>query len=389
MAAARTMVRSPGTRPAPGAQSPPGPALAPPAAPTLRWPRLVSQRETEVGLARSTPAGPLARVGLAWVTVYCLAFPFVENAVAIANSPGWTMRPAGWVLLGTACYVPLYLRHVRYFLRGARPPHAAWSLAAIAAVTAGFTPLAQGYWLRSYFALGVCLLITGPWRWALPGLAALAAIQIPLGAGLDQTAGIAPAGGIYYPITLIWRVSAVFVPLWLFRALRQLEAARHDLAQDAVLRERLRLDDRLRETVGAALAAITARGERLAGQARSDPAAAAPELADLARQSRRTLADARRLLSGLHQPSPAAELETAAALLTAAGIRTRIVTPDGGLPAQSSEPFRAELRTAIARLLRDDPARDRVLLLAGADGHLHLEVEVSSARPDGNEVGAP
>ena len=392
MTAARTLLRPEGTGtswPATGDRRADGKFLVPPAVPTLRWRRSASRREVVVSLPSSMHISPLARASLAWVTAYCLAFPFVESTVAISVSPGWTMRPAGWVLLGTACYVPLYLRHVRYFLRGLRPPHAGWSLAAIAAVTAGFTPLAQAYWLRSYFALAVCLLITLPWRWSLPCVAALAAVQVPLGAAFGPSFGMSLAGGLYFPITLLWRSSAVFVPLWLFRALQQLEGARHELAQDAVLRERLRLDDRLRITLGAALAAIAARGQRAAGLARPDPEAAALELAELARLSRRTLADARRLLSGLHQPSLAAELETAAGLLSAAGITARIVRPDDGLPAQSSAQFRADLRTAVAGLLRDESARGCLLRVAGAGGQLRLDVEVSTAVPGGEEVRTP
>jgi hypothetical protein len=62
--------------------------------------------------------------------------------------------------------------------------------------------------------------------------------QAPLALAFPLAAPAAiPGAPYYYPITLLWRTSAVFVPVWLVAAVRQLEAARNDLARDAVLRE--------------------------------------------------------------------------------------------------------------------------------------------------------
>ena len=102
------------------------------------------------------------------------------------------------------------------------------------------------------------------------------------------------------------------MPVWLVAVVRQLEAARSDLARDAVLRERLAVDARLRATLGVALASISARAEISASLTATDPGSAARGLAALVEISRGSLADTRQLLSGLRQPALRAELETAA-----------------------------------------------------------------------------
>ncbi len=266
--------------------------------PGLRW-RPATPREVAAPMASTASASGRTLVRRAGILGYCLAFPVTDVTVAATSTAGSAMRPFGWVLLGTAAYTPFYLRHVWYFLHGRKAPHSAWTLAAMAAVMAGFTPLAQAFWLKAYTALAVALLTAVPWSWSLPGVAILAAVQVPLGAAFG-TSPFIPLGGVYFPVTLLWRTSAVFVPLWLLQALRQLQTARRELAADAVLQERVRVADRLRATVGAALDAITACGQRSAALAAADPGLAAPEVAALARLSRRTLADARQELRGLH-----------------------------------------------------------------------------------------
>jgi two-component system sensor histidine kinase DesK len=324
------------------------------------------------------------RLTVTGVVAYCLIFPLGQLGLITADTPG--LRQAGWALAATVAYAPLYIRHVLYFVEGRRPPRTAWTLAAMAAIIGGAAPLAGSYWLPSFFALTVSLLITVPWRWSLPGVAFLAAVQVPLVLALGAAF---PAATSYFPVTLLWRTAAVFVPVWLVGTLGQLERARRELAQNAVLRERLHLDDRLRVTLGAALASIVASGQRSAALAEADPAAARPELAALAETSRSTLADARRLLSALHRPSLSDELETAASLLNAAGIPTRLVVPVGDPPADVSPAFRAELRSATARLLRDEAARACLIAVTSVDGQLRLGIRIGDKSLAALEVLVP
>jgi two-component system sensor histidine kinase DesK len=348
-----------------------------PCAAVLAAPSLATLRPRPEGMVRvaaSAPSSLPMRLTATGVAAYCLVFPLVQLSVIAGDGQHLELGKAGWALAATAAYVPLYLRQVLAFIRGRRPPLAYWSLAAMAAIIGAATPLAGESWLPSLFALAVAVLTTAPWRWSLPAVAALAAVQVPLALALATRT---PAASSYYPITLLWRTAAVFVPVWLAGTARQLEDVRRELAQDAVLRERLALDARLRVTLGAALASIAASGQRSAALAQADAAAAGRELAALAGTSRSTLADARRLLSGLHEPSLRAELETAAGLLTAAGIPTRLVMPAGDPAAPAGPGFRAELRSTTARLLRDETLRGCVITVTASDGQLRLSIRVS------------
>ena len=355
-----------------------------PTAPALSWRRRVPRPEVVISLTDSSRSSLPMRLTVTGVTAYCLIFPLAQLCVITAISAGF--RQAWWALAATVAYAPLYIRHVLYFVQGRRPPRAAWTLAAMAVIIGGAAPLAGSFWLPSFFALTVSLLITVPWRWSLPGVAALTAAQLPLALALTP---VTPAATSYFPVTLLWRTAAVFVPVWLVGTVGQLEKARRELAQNAVVRERLDLDDQLRLTLGAALASIVARGQQSAALAESDPASARPELAALAGTSRATLAEARRLLSALHQRSLWAELETAASLLTAAGLPTRVARPGGDPPAQVSPAFRAELRSATARLLRDETARACVITVTAADGQLRLGIRVTDTTLPQLEVPAP
>jgi two-component system, NarL family, sensor histidine kinase DesK len=316
---------------------------------------------------------PGRRISLstAGVLAYCMVFPVTQIALVTVAGPGH--GPGLWALAGTAAYTPFYLRHVLYFIRGLRPPGGRWTLAAMAVIIGGTLPLTGQEWLPTSFALGVSILIVLPWRWSLPCLAALVAAQAPLSLAVPPDQPAAPS---YYAATLLWRTSAVFVPVWLAAAVLQLDKARRELAEDAVVRERLRADADLRSTLGAALASIVARGQRSAALAESDPAAAGPELAALVEVSRGTLAEARQLLSGYHQPSLWAELETAASLLAAAGIETRLELPAGAPPDAVSAAFRSGLRSTMAALLRDETVRSCVLTMMSRDGQVQLDIRV-------------
>lgn len=338
----------------------------------LRWRPGAPGRPVAVSLTGSAPPRVLTRLVTAGTVAYCLVFPLLQIGV-IASSHTDSSVNTFWAALATTAFLPLYIRHILYFIHGLRAPAAGWTLAAMAVVIIGVTPLAGSEWLPAYFALAVAMLIAAPWRWSLPGLAVLAVIQVPFALSLPV---IIQSPAAYFVTTLLWRTSGVFVPVWLVSAVRQLERARRELAQDAVLRERQRVDAELRDTLGAALASIVARGQRSAALAGSDPGAAGPQLAALVETSRGTLADTRRLLSGYHQPSLWAELETAASLLAAAGISTRLALPGGNPPDIVDAEFRSALRATTARLLRDESAGSCVITVVSDQGEMRLDVTV-------------
>src|SRR5207253_6426305 len=87
---------------------------------------------------------------------------------------------ADLALLATACVVPLHVRHVVYGLRGIRPPHGYWTLAALAAVNIAAAALVGQVWLMNFALLAVSALIVLPAVWAVLAFALLVLSTGPL-----------------------------------------------------------------------------------------------------------------------------------------------------------------------------------------------------------------
>ncbi len=334
----------------------------------------VGHRERLGGFARLATPGALA---------YSCVFSLVQLGLVI-EYPGHP-EDARWAVLATACYLPFHLHHVRWVARGLHPPAAGWTFAALAAVVTAAVPFAGINWLPVFAVVAVSAVLVLPWPWSLLIACGVAVAQAPLALAIGSPL---PGAAIYYAHTVWWRASALVVPIWLLGAIRQLQATREALAEDAVVRERLRLDAELRRTVGTALESIAARGRLTVELVDQDPGTAGSELRELVDGSRRTLAEARQLISRYQQPSLAAELETAVALLTEAGIRTRIELPPQGLPPTAGRGVRAALRTATADVLHDDAVRACVISVTCQAGGVHVSVRPCEATGSGGEVPA-
>jgi two-component system, NarL family, sensor histidine kinase DesK len=309
------------------------------------------------------------RLATAGAVGLSVLLPLIElGRIATYPAPVGPIAPA---VVATACYLPLHLRHVLYRLHGARPPAAGWTLAAMGVVIVGTMPLVGVDWLFMFapLAVSVLLVIRPPWSFVLClGLvAATAPLALALGApGWSAT---------YFPIEVAWRAATLFVLVWLVAAARQLQAARRALTDEAVFRERLRIEGELRATVADGLARIADQGERAVEQAASGaPAAARDGLQVLVEGSRRTLAEARRISSSYQRCSLRTELDVAVALLGAAGIETRLALPAGDLPETVDASMRSTLRTATARLLGDDTVKHCDLVVIREAEGLRLEV---------------
>jgi two-component system sensor histidine kinase DesK len=320
------------------------------------------------------PDGP-ARLVAAGAVACSIVLPLLELArIATGSIP--SPGHAAQALVATACYLPLHVRHVRHATRGTRPAGAQWTLLAMAVVILGALPIIGTSWLTSLHALAVSALIVLRLPWSLLVVAGLLAAPAPLAIAFGD-----PQWAAFYAISVVWRGASVFVLVWLTGATRRLPEARLELAEQATARERLRIDGELRRTVGAALDAIVARGEWAIALAARNPAMAEDELRLLAERSRRALAEARRTIRGYQQLSLRTELDSAVALLAAAGIQTRLVLPGGDLPESVDAAPRAALRAAVARLLHDGATRDCSIVVTRQDGRVQLEVRTDGTQP--------
>ncbi|MGW2156707.1 hypothetical protein [Nonomuraea sp. NPDC001699] len=297
-------------------------------------------------------------------------------------------RTGLWSLAATAAYLPPHLRHVWYAAHARRPPAGLWTFAAMAVIVLGVTPLAGNMWPRAYAGLAASAVLVLPGPWSYLFFVGLVAVAAPVASLLDL-----PWRAAAWPaFSVLCGGGALLLLVWLAAALTRLQAAREELAQQAVAQERRRIDDDLRRTLGGALESIAARGERAAAALAPDPlrpppdtpsphdigpardAGLAEELGRLADDSRRTLAEARRRVRGYRQPSLRAELETAATLLSAAGVPTRLELPRQGVPETIPPRPRAALRATVTRLLRADGVRACTIAATVEGGRVLLEV---------------
>lgn len=318
-----------------------------------------------------------ARFATTAAIVIAFYFSLLHVAFVYVSVPGGDHRGT-WALAAVATYLPLHVRHVWFAAHEKRPPGGTWTLTVMAVIVIGALPLVGSAWVMelSWLAVSALIVVRRPWSYAIA--IGLLAAAWPVALLLGDPTHVAD----WFALSTANRTVTLFVLVWLAAAIRRLQATRQALAEDAVLRERLRIDGELRRTVATALESIVIRGQRAAALAGGDSAALEAELRALIEDSRTTLAETRRMVRGYQQVSLQAELDTAAALLAAAGIDARLSLPARSLPSAAEEALRAALRAALARLLRDDTPPTACLITVTCEGgQARLELRTDRGSP--------
>ena len=194
-------------------------------------------------------------------------------------------------------------------------------LAALSALAVGLSIAFSDEWLGLLVYLSIAVALALPTRFALAGLAAVAAIAVAITGGVGQVAVQVLAFGIL--LVAVRR---------LMELVRELEAARSQVAELAASEERLRLSRDMHDLLGHNLSLIALKSELARKLIGRDPAAAASEVSDVESVARQSLQEARAAVRGLRRSSLAAELDGAREALEAAGIETGL-RPAGPLPA--------------------------------------------------------
>jgi two-component system sensor histidine kinase DesK len=261
-----------------------------------------------------------------------------------------------YAFVAVACYLPLQTWLVLSATRGAARRRQLIALGALAGIMFGIVPVVGVGWVGILYVLAALMLVVPPRPWSLLLFAALLATPAPLtfALGHPEWAAYFTAGIVFFPVPLS-------VLVLLTRVVRELQLARLALAEHAVARARLRIDDEVREVVGSGLTTIVAQGQRTGATAALDPIAAIAPMQALVENARRTLAESRRMVRRYREPSMRTELETVAMLLSAAGIATRFeVAPD--TPDACGEQDRARVRREVAILLGRTPPPNAVTI---------------------------
>ncbi|GAA3426678.1 hypothetical protein GCM10018953_38610 [Streptosporangium nondiastaticum] len=314
--------------------------------------------------------------------VVLLSAGFTISPVIVMVRSGGLAAVAVFSVVLPAFFVP-HFRHVRAALRGAEPGGV--TLGIVVQTIAAYAPIpllpnGTGNWwwgtpsillgsvllrLRPPLALGFLVPMTvihfaAAWSAGMPGSKFLYAFQ-----GVTT---LFITGFVIYGVTRLVVVS------------RELAQARTELAEAAVLRERLRISRDLHDGLGSSLTAVALKGDLARRLVRRDPAAAEAELAELVGVAREAAQDVRQVARGYREMSLTGEVHRAVALLEASGVSCRTDLADVEVSREADEALAWAVREAVTNVVRHSQATTCSISTSAHGGAVRLEVVNDRAR---------
>jgi two-component system, NarL family, sensor histidine kinase DesK len=295
-------------------------------------------------------------------------------AVEIINVLSGPGSSRGYMIaLSIACLAAMFALQIVISSRAAVEAPLLWRagmLLALAVVTC-LPLLALGhYWagMAGWLAGSILLLLPGRIAWTLFGVIIFGELIGSLLLGLDAyTIG-------YYTVASMDTGLVVFGLSRLSLSISYLQETRTELAQLAVIRERMRFARDLHDLLGYSLSAITLKAEFTRRMVGGNPERARDELAELLDIARQALADVRLVASGYRNMSLSKEATEVASLLSTAGIGVRIEINCGPLDEDVDTALATVLREAVTNMLRHSSAQNCTILSNVADGVVSLQV---------------
>ena len=206
--------------------------------------------------------------------------------------------------------------------------------------------------LTGFFAGSALLLLSGWVAWIVFAAAVGSMVVIPVAANFG------PYDVAYLTLSTLVLGLVVFGLARLSLLVKYLHATRSELAQLAVMKERIRFARDLHDLLGYSLSAITLKAEFTRRVVGNDPARARDELAEVIDIARQAQADTRLVASGYRNISLAKEASLVAALLAMAGINGRAEISCGALGETVDTVLATVLREAVTNMLRHSAARN-------------------------------
>jgi two-component system sensor histidine kinase DesK len=216
---------------------------------------------------------------------------------------------------------------------------------------------------------------------AMAGDGLEAAFALPI--ILLATAGVA-ASSAAYGLRLQDAFTQTFVTLMvglfafgasrLFEANRQLASAREELAELAVVNERLRFARDLHDLLGHTLTVIRAKSELASRVATSAPERAGKEMAEVEEIAREALVEVRETVTGYRRRTLVTEVANARTALGAAGIEGDVSVDGISPPPPLDEALGWVLREAVTNVVRHSGARHCQVRAVHDRGCVRLEV---------------
>ncbi|WP_217252435.1 histidine kinase [Streptomyces sp. AC602_WCS936] len=291
---------------------------------------------------------------------------------------GHTSNP--WLgVLGLFAFNTLYIyvafRSFDQRLRTSTPTRLA--LAAMTLLTSALSLAYGGTWLLFFLLLGLAAgaALRGRWlgRWGF----ALAALAGTVGGLKDGWTGL----NIAYGTFLSTMVTAAILSL--SDAVRQLRAAREELATRAVAEERLRFSRDLHDLLGHTLSVIVVKSEAARRLAPRDLDAALTQITDIEAVGRQALTEVREAVTGYREGSLGTELDRARSALSAADVEPVVHRSGPPLPPQAEALLGWVVREAVTNVVRHSGASRCEIAVSGSTGRVRLTVT-----DDGGGVGS-
>lgn len=227
------------------------------------------------------------------------------------------------------------------------------------------TGLAVGYggsWLLFFPLLGLATgaILRGPW---------LGKTGLLLAAFAGTVSGIrfgSDAVTIAYGTFLSTMVTAAILSL--SEAVRDLRAAREELARQAVEQERLRFSRDLHDLLGHTLSVIVVKSEAARRLAARDMTAALAQIGDIESVGRQALTEIREAVTGYREGSLATELTRARSALSAASVEPVVRQSGVPLAPQTEALLGWVVREAVTNVVRhSDATRCEITVESGLE----------------------
>ncbi|SEF08513.1 sensor histidine kinase [Streptomyces sp. Ag109_O5-10] len=233
------------------------------------------------------------------------------------------------------------------------------------------TGLALGYggsWLMFFPLLGLATgaALRGPWLGRTGIL--LACFAGAVSWYRDGSDAITIAYGTF----LSTMITAAILSL--SEAVRELRAAREELARRAVEKERLRFSRDLHDLLGHTLSVIVVKSEAARRVAPRDLDAALTQISDIESVGRQALTEIREAVTGYREGSLAADLVRARSALTAAGVEPVVRQSGAPLVPQTETLLGWVVREAVTNVVRHSDATRCEIAVDSAAGRARLTV---------------
>ncbi|MBV9447492.1 MAG: hypothetical protein JO345_16540 [Streptosporangiaceae bacterium] len=330
----------------------------------------------------TAPGFPLWTVRRATWILTAVHLPFVAftPVVTITRLPGTPLAERVFFALIAVAAGGLQLRHSLAAVRGERPRGWPLTFAAVIASTylpAAWIPFSDWDTQMQWFTIASAMMLL-PRRLATWVVTVSVAAVAVLGGVHDHQTGFAYPQSIFFTCYYAALMVTGGIALWgsarLVGILGDLFAARTEIAEQALDHERLRVRRDLHDLLGHSLSAVSLKGDLAVRLLPRDCGAAQREIESLTDLARTALRDMRAVTRGEHDVALAAEAESAAGVLRAAGISVSVSVEVPDLSPALDAALAWAIREGATNVLRHSEATTCAIRAWREGGLVRLEI---------------